>query len=138
MSSENQMQDSLLIRLEKVERENRSLKIGGSIALLGVVGALFLGLSAPPSKTLDAELFIVRDAQGKARMILAVGDEGPALTLLDKDGKLRVNLGVDKDGPALDLFDAAESPRAQLMITEDKGPRLNLYDNKGSQVSLRP
>ena len=126
MSSENQIDDSLLTRLEKVERENRSLKIGGSIALLGVVGALFLGLAAPQSKTLEAELFIVRDAQGKARMILAVGDEGPALTLLDKDG------------PALDLLDSAESPRAQLMITDDKGPRLNLYDNKGSQVSLRP
>ena len=138
MSSENQIDDSLLTRIEKVERENRSLKIGGSIALLGVAGALFLGLAAPPSKTLEAELFIVRDAQGKARMILAVGDEGPALTLLDKDGKLRVNLGVDKEGPSLDLLDAAESPRAQLMITDDKGPRLNLVDNKGSQVSLRP
>jgi len=138
MSAENQTQDSLLVRLEKVERENRGLKIGGSVALLGVVGALFLGLAAPPSKTLEAELFIVRDAHGKARMILAVGDEGPALTLLDKDGKLRVNLGVDKEGPALDLFDAAESPRAQLMITDEQGPRLNLYDNRGSQVSLRP
>ena len=138
MSSENQMQDSLLNRIEKVERENRGLKIGGSVALLALVGALFLGLAAPPSKTLEAELFIVRDAHGKARMILAVGDEGPALTLLDKDGKLRVNLGVDKEGPALDLFDAAESPRAQLMITDEQGPRLNLYDNKGTQVSLRP
>jgi hypothetical protein len=138
MPEEIQIQDSLLIRLEKVERENRSLKIGGLIALLCVAGALFLGLAAPPSKTLEAELFIVRDTQGKARMILTVGEEGPALTLLDKDGKLRVNLGVDKEGPALDLLDAAESPRAQLMITDDKGPRLNLYDNKGSQVSLRP
>lgn len=138
MTAENQTQETLLNRLEKVERENRGFKIAGSLALLGAAGALFLGLAAPPAKTLEAELFIVRDAQGKARMLLSVGDEGPALTLLDNNGKLRVNLGVDKDGPALDLLDAAESPRAQLMITEDQGPRLNLYDAKGSQISFRP
>jgi len=138
MTAENRTQDSLLMRIEKVERENRGLKIAGSIALLGVAGALFLGLSAPPSKTIEAELVIIRDTTGKARIILGVGDEGPALTLLDKDGKLRVNLGVDKDGPALDLLDRAESPRAQLLITDDQGPRLNFFDAKGSQVSLRP
>jgi hypothetical protein len=138
MTSENESQASLFARLEKVERQNRSLRIFGSVALLGVAGALFLGLAAAPSKTVEAERFIVRDSLGKARMILAVGDEGPALTLLDKDGKLRVNLGVDKEGPALDLLDAAESPRAQLLITNDQGPLLNFYDAKGAQVSLRP
>ena len=138
MTSEIKDASSLLTRLEKVERENRGFRIAGSVALLGAAGALFLGLAAPPSKSIEAELIIVRDTQGKARMILGVGDSGPALTILDKDGKLRVNLGVDKDGPALDLLDAAESPRAQLMITDDQGPLLNFFDAKGSQVSLRP
>ncbi len=138
MTSETNDSGSLLARLEKVERENRGLRITGSLALLGAAGALFLGLSAPPNKTLEAELIIVRDTHGKARMIMGVGDDGPALTFLDKDGKLRVNLGVDKDGPALDLLDAAESPRAQLMITDDQGPILNFFDAKGSQVSLKP
>lgn len=138
MTSEIKDSGSLLVRLEKVERENRRFKIVGSLAILGAAGALFLGLSAPPSKTLDAELIIVRDPHGKARMILGVGDDGPALTCLDKDGKLRVNLGVDRDGPALDLLDKAETPRAQLMITDDQGPLLNFFDAKGSQVSLRP
>lgn len=138
MTSESKDQGSLLARLEKVERENRRFRVFGSFAILAAAGALFLGLSAPPSKSLEAELIIVRDTQGKARMILGVGDDGPALTFLDKDGKLRVNLGVDRDGPALDLLDAAESPRAQLMITDDQGPILNFFDAKGSQVSLRP
>ncbi len=138
MTAENQTQETLLNRLEKLERENRGIKIAGSIALLGAAGALFLGLAAPPTKTVEAELFILRDAQGKARMMMSVGDEGPALTLLDKNGKLRVNLGVDKEGPALDLLDAAENPRAQLLISDDKGALLNLYDAKGSQISFRP
>jgi hypothetical protein len=138
MTSEIKDPGSLLVRLEKVERENRGFRIAGSLAILAAAGALFLGLASPPSKSLEAELIIVRDTHGKARMILGVGDDGPALTFLDKDGKLRVNLGVDKDGPALDLLDAAESPRAQLMITDDQGPILNFFDAKGSQVSLKP
>lgn len=138
MASENKAPGSLHIRLERLERENRGFRIAGSLALLGAAGALFLGLAAPPSKSIEAELIIVRDTHGKARMILGVGDDGPALTFLDKEGKLRVNLGVDKDGPALDLLDADETPRAQLMITDDQGPILNFVDAKGSQVSLRP
>lgn len=131
---------SLEQRLEKVERENHRLKVFGSVVLLGMAGALFLGLAANPSssKKLEAEVLVLKNAQGKPQMILGAGDDGPALTILDKNGKLRVNLGVGQDGPALDLLDAAENPRAQLMITEDQGPLLNFYDAKGSQVSLKP
>ena len=129
---------SLEQRLEKVERENSRLKVLGSVMLLGMAGALCLGLASNPSKKLEAEVLVLKNAQGKPQMILGAGDDGPALTILDKNGKLRVNLGVGQDGPALDLLDAAENPRAQLMITEDQGPLLNFFDAKGSQVSLKP
>jgi hypothetical protein len=129
---------SLLQRLEKVERENRHFKVLGTVMLLGMAGVLCLGLASNPSKKLEAEVLVLKSAQGKSQMILDAGVDGPALTILDKNGKLRVNLGVGQDGPALDLLDAAESPRAQLMITEDQGPLLNFYDSKGTQVSLKP
>lgn len=138
MSSEIQTQETLLKRLEKIEGSNRRLKLAAAIALLGMAGALFLGVAAAPTKNIEAELIILRDPSGKARMILGCGDEGPAITMIDKNGKLRVNLGVSQDGPALDLLDAAESPRAQLTITNDMGPLLNFLDAKGTQVSLRP
>ncbi|HKO21455.1 MAG TPA: hypothetical protein VJX91_02290 [Candidatus Eisenbacteria bacterium] len=129
---------SLEQRLENGERENRRFKVLGSLVLLGMAGALCMGLTSAPSKKLEAEVLVLKNAQGKSQMILGAGDDGPALTILDKNGKLRVNLGVGQDGPALDLLDAAENPRAQLMITEDQGPLLNFYDAKGSQVSLKP
>jgi hypothetical protein len=134
------MTDPMLVsnRLEKLERENRRFKVLGSAALLGVAGALFLGLAAAPPKKLEAEVIVVKSPNGKAQMILGVGEEGPALTLVDKNGKLRVNIDVSTDGPGLDLLDAAESPRAQLMVTEDQGPLLNFTDSKGAQVSLKP
>jgi hypothetical protein len=129
---------SLSNRLECLERENRTFKVFGTIALLGAAGALCMGLAAAPPKRLEAEVIVVKGPQGKSQMILAVGDEGPALTFVDKNGKLRVNIDVSNDGPGLDLLDAAESPRAQLMVTEDQGPLLNFTDSKGAQVSLKP
>ena len=138
MTSENAEQVSLSKRLDRLERENRRLKVFGSVALVAVAGALCMGLTAAPSKKLEAEVIVVKGPHGKAQMILGVGEEGPALTLVDKDGKLRVNIDVSSDGPGLDLLDAKESPRAQLMVTEDQGPLLNFTDAKGSQVSLKP
>lgn len=125
-------------RLEKLERENRNLKILGLVAALGLTGALFLGSAAPPAKTLEAETIVIKDPQGRGKIILSVGDDGPAVTLVDKNGKLRANLGMTQDGPALDLLDAAESPRAELLFHEKNGPLLNFFDSKGAQVSFRP
>ncbi len=138
MTSEIREQASLSRRLENLERENRRLKVVGSATLLSVAGVLFLGAVAASPKSLEAERIVVRDAQGKARMVLAVGDEGPALTFMDQNGKLRAHLGVTKEGPALDLLDATEHPRAELMLADDHGPTLNFYDAKGAQVSLKP
>jgi hypothetical protein len=131
-------QMSLSNRLDRLERENRRLKVYGSAVLLGVAGALCMGLAAAPSKKLEAEIIVLKGPHGKAQMILGVGEEGPALTLVDKDGKLRVNIDASVDGPGIDLLDAKESPRAQLMVTEDQGPLLNFTDSKGAQVSLKP
>ena len=145
-----EVQDPTLFhqRLERLERENRNLKILGLVGALSLTGALFLGSSAPPAKapgstaapakTIEAETIVVKDPQGRGKIILSVGDDGPAVTLVDKNGKLRANLGMTQDGPALDLLDAAESPRAELLFHEQNGPLLNFFDSKGAQVSFRP
>jgi hypothetical protein len=138
MTREIATRDSLEERLERVERDNRRLKRLGMLGILGAAGVFLLGLSAAPSKRVEAEVIVVKDSHGKARMILGAGDDGPAITLLDQNGKLRANLEVSGEGPALDLLDASEHPRAQLMITDDQGPLLNFYDAKGGQVSLKP
>ena len=138
MNSETSTAESLERRIEKVERENRRLKIAALTALLGLGGVFSLGAAASPPQKLEAETIVLRDATGKSRIILGVDEEGPGIAFLDAKGKLRLNLGLAKDGPALDLLDAAEHPRATLLLTEDQGPILNFVDKKGSQVSLKP
>src|SRR5689334_20032033 len=103
-------QDSTMFqrRLEKLERENRTLKILGLVAALGLTGALFLGSAAPPAKTLEAETIVVKDPQGRGKIILSVGDDGPAVTLVDKNGKLPANPGMTRDGQDLALLVGAE------------------------------
>ena len=138
MNLETSIAGALERRIEKVERENRRLKIAALIAVLGLGGAFSLGAAANPPQKLEADKIVLRDAEGKTRIVLGIDEEGPGIAFLDAKGKLRMNLGLAKEGPALDLLDAAEHPRATLLLTEDQGPILNFVDKKGSQVSLKP
>lgn len=47
---------------------------------------------------------------------------GPVLDLYDENGKARVGLFMGKDGPALELCDAAEMGRATLGAARGKTP----------------
>lgn len=125
-------------RVDALERENRRWKRVALFVAAVLGAAAVVGMSAPPTKTLDLEILRIVDGKGKARAVLGVGDEGPSLALFDEKGRLRANLGVAKEGPSLDLLDTAESPRAQLMVDEKQDPHLDFTDAKGTSVSLRP
>ncbi len=130
--------NNLIERVEALERENRRWKRTALVVAAVLAAAAMVGMSSPPTKTLDLELLRIVDSHGKARAILGMGDEGPALSLLDEKGRLRANLGIERDGPSLDLLDTAESPRAQLTVDGKQDPHLDFTDAKGVQVSLRP
>lgn len=130
-------EQSLAHRIERLERQNRSLRIGGAIVVLLSAAALSIGMSAP-RKTLEADLLVIKDANGSTRMILGMSDDGPAITMLDAKGKLRANIGVSEKGPELDFLDTSETPRLQMFIDDKQVPRVNLLDTKGTQVTFRP
>lgn len=129
---------TLAARLAALERSNRRWKRLAAAAALGALTAAVVGMSAPPSRTVDAEVIRILDSKGKARMILSAADDGPTLALLDGKGRLRASLGVSSDGPSLDLLDESESPRAQLTVDAKQEPHLDFTDAKGVQVTLRP
>lgn len=129
---------NLIERVESLERENRRWKRTALVVASALAAAAMVGMSSPPTKTLDLELLRIVDSSGKARAILGMGDEGPALSLLDEKGRLRANLGIEKAGPSLDLLDTSETPRAQLTVDGKQGPHLDFTDDKGVQASLRP
>ena len=118
-------------RLDKLEKQNRRLKYAGAAALLLVSTALVMGQAAPVPETIEARMFIVRDADGTARAALTVTELGPSLVLYDADGKLRAELTVMETGPRLHLLDADGTMRAGLAATE-LGPGLVLYDAHGT------
>jgi hypothetical protein len=129
--------DTLVRRIERLERQNRSLRAAGTLAVLAGAAALCIGMSAP-RKSLETDLLLIKDASGTTRMILGMADDGPAITMLDSNGKLRANIGVTEKGPEFDFLDASETPRLQMFIDEKQVPRVNLLDAKGTQVTFRP
>jgi hypothetical protein len=130
--------DAILSRLAAVESAQRRWRRFALAAAATALGAAIVGMSAPPTRVVEAQVIRVLDASGKTRMILAAGEDGPSVALLDEKGRLRANLGVSRDGPSLDLLDQSESPRAQLTVDGEQDPHLDFTDAKGVQVTLRP
>jgi hypothetical protein len=96
--------DALTRRLDRLERENRRLKVVGVLALLGLVSVALMGqavLSDAP--IVEAQTFYVRDRVGKVRATL--GADG--LSIMDASGAARVVVSGTSDPPGLNLRDKA-------------------------------
>ncbi len=93
-------------RVEKLEKANRRLKLAG-VLVLALVGCLLLLGVASPKRTVEAEEFILRDANGELRVNLSMTAEGPALIFVDANRVTRVVLmAMVAEAPALFLYDA--------------------------------
>ncbi len=146
-------------RVEKLEKANRRLKLAGVLAL-ALVGCLLLLGVASPKRTVEAEKFLLRDANGKIRASLdVVGLEGPMLFLLDANEDMRVTPSTGLGGAALRFFDANEKVQVILaagleeptlilthangkggaLLTVDReGPKFALLDANGKEIFSAP
>ena len=108
----------------------------------------------PPSRTIEAERFLLKDTNGKTRAVLTVTDSGAGLDFYDSRGAVRASMGVMADMPGLTLSDKQGTPTVQLSALADgpahivfydakyqlraildvlpEGPRLELYDRDGN------
>lgn len=76
--------DSLTQRLDRLERQNRLMQIMGAVLIIGI--AL---LVIPKMKSVHTQELIVKDAAGKPRATLGVGeDDVPFLRFRDKHGRV--------------------------------------------------
>ncbi len=121
--------ETLTRRLDRVERENRRLKQTGVVALAVIAAVVLMG-QAMPSKVVEAEQFVVRDASGKVHAVLGtVNKRAVSLALIDKNGNPRVVLGVSPDGSSsLSFYDKDVNRRAVLGLRPDDSPDLALLD----------
>jgi hypothetical protein len=110
---------SLVARILVLERQNRLFKRVGVILLISIAAFVFIAQARPP-RTLEAEQFILRDAQGRER--LAIGTprvSGVALDLAPDDAAVWIsgNNGVDR----------AILTNEGLRFADDKGRPLESY-----------
>lgn len=83
----------LMRRLDRVERENRFLKVGGFLVLAAIAAIGLMGQAVPNkvAKVIEAEEFAVRDSTGNVRAALIPS----GLMLWDATGRIRTTLEVD-------------------------------------------
>jgi hypothetical protein len=158
----NQM---VLVRIERLERQNRLLK-RGALAVLVVVSALFvvsLGLMGQTTTTtqkktpapkaakpapapaapapapfvmpanIEAQSFILKDANGRVRAELSMDGEGPSLKLKDQSGAALVSLSlrdVAPGGPFLLLSDPQHHAGLSISVAEGEGSQLSMIGER--------
>jgi hypothetical protein len=135
--------DTLMQRLDRLERSSRRLKAMAVVVLLGAAAIVLMG-QIPPHRfprALEAEEFVLRDSRGQARATLGM-TQNPAATLLRIDGdngKPRTRLIVSNDGTAsLEVLDSNERVRVLLGVRENGVPRLWLGNESGKIVWRAP
>jgi hypothetical protein len=127
-------------RLEKLERQNRRMKLAGLGAVV-IAGAFVLMGQASGPRTLPevrAKSFVLVDANGetRARLYMSAPPERPELDLLDAKGNPRVVLDASGTSGGLDLLDAKGNERLTL-YGPPIGPGLVLTDaNQKERVEL--
>lgn len=124
---------TLVQRLERLERENRRVKLLAIGLAIGIAALVLMGQvpATRGTKVIEAERFVLLDTNGRTRAILGAGPQGYALAFYDANGKGRLVVGVDAAGPNLGLLDANEMLRILLGITLKGWPVLGLLDANG-------
>ena len=124
--SSTEISMDLHARMERLERENKRLKlIGGAVLLLFGV-CLMLGFApADNPQEIKAERFLVIDKDGKTRAVLGMDRNNAALLMSDPTGRRLLSVKFAPDGvSALVFFDSNGTPRLELALTRT-GPVLN-------------
>jgi hypothetical protein len=87
--------EGLVDRIAKLERQNRFWRIGGVLAALLFVCSLAVGVRAQqngdlerPVKSLEAQAFVLKDADGTTRGVFTVSKGVPKLELFGANGRI--------------------------------------------------
>ena len=139
--------DSLTERLERLERQHRTLKVYGAL-LLVIVALVFAWEARPTKAVLEAERFVLRDSTGRPRATLAASSSGfPFLAMYGENGVTRAELAVEPGGQTgLRLLDPRGSTlmalkagdrRASLDLLNDKIPAATFELHPDGTAALR-
>jgi hypothetical protein len=113
-------------RLERLEKENRRLKVWGGIAAGAVLCLGLFGFAAPiVCDIVTGERLVIRDNSGRQRVgIDAYHNDAPGLTLNDTNGRERAKMGLnDKGDVTLSFFDEKGTAKASYLFAADGAPK---------------
>ena len=121
------------MRLERLERQNRKLRLILILTMMAVTAAATMGqtqLKEIP-KVLEAESFVLRGPDGSEQGKMGTSPEGhPYLVLLERSGRPRVALGR--------LYGHASRKIEGQVITYGSGPSEGYYNKDGKRRSAVP
>lgn len=128
--------ESIRRRLERVERQNRWMRLGLLLLLLlggyAVSDKLDLNQVIVRQTLLESKELKLLDTDGNARLFVRMYSRVPVLQVLDAAGKPRMSLGLRfDDTPFIDLSDGQGRTRATFEMTEDDTPAMRLMDEDG-------
>jgi len=86
-------ENQLLQRIERLEHSNRKWRLAALVLLLCCLVVLLAGFDYPQpnlvkARSVEAQTFVLRDADGQVRARMAIGDDGPRLSFFDEQGKV--------------------------------------------------
>ena len=129
--------ESIRRRLERVERQNRWMRLGFLLLLLlggfAVSDKLNLDQVIVRQTLLESRELKLLDNDGNARLFIRMYSRVPVLQVMDATGKPRMSLGLRfDDTPFIDLSDGQGRTRATFEMTEEDAPAMRLMDEFGN------
>src|SRR5690242_16755328 len=111
----------LNVRLERLEKQNKSLKRWGAGLALGV-GLLGLASAKMVCDTVTGERLVLHDPSGRTRVTVdAYGSESPSLVFHSRDGRATAKMGVDEKSGELviNVFDPKGGVKATWKLGDE-------------------
>ncbi len=129
--------ESIRRRLERVERQNRWMRLGFLMLLLlggyAVSDQLNLDQVIVRQTLIESQELKLIDNDGNARLFVRMYSRVPVLQVMDATGRPRMSLGLRfDDTPFIDLSDGNGRTRATFEMTEEDAPAMRLMDENGN------
>jgi hypothetical protein len=120
-------------RVEALEARSRRHKRWLALGLILVAAGVLMGQTRPSEKVVEANRFVLRDAEGRERARWLVGpDHSAGLGLYDQQQSLRLLVATALDGNSrFVMFNQAGKAQVQLRLSPDGRARLDLADAEG-------
>ena len=133
----------IVVRLERLERDNRRLKRLGAAALVLAAALGAIAATQPVPDVIKAHEFDVVDSAGKARIGIDLLEGQPVLTFYDSGGQPALEMADwDALGPSImvGIHDTTQAgivqPGVEIRDQPAKGPRISLSDTRGFRLDL--